>query len=49
MNWCNFCGRYDDVVTITLPDKYQRTDQQQEDRIVVDLCKRCKHEVEHEG
>jgi hypothetical protein len=78
MNYCNFCGRYDTTTTITLPDKYQRTEQetlsftdanitnnftvslvgypgetprteQQEERIVVDLCERCTNELEHEG
>jgi hypothetical protein len=48
MNYCNFCGRYDDTTAITLPDKYQ-PDQQQEERIVVDLCERCTNEVEHEA
>jgi hypothetical protein len=28
MNYCNFCGRYDDTTAITLPDKYQRTEQE---------------------
>jgi hypothetical protein len=78
MNHCNFCGRYDDTTTITLPDKYQRTErktltftavnisnnftitlsrypgetprtEQQEERIVVDLCERCTNELEQDA
>jgi hypothetical protein len=48
MNYCNFCGRYDDTTTITLPDKYQPQQQQQE-RIVVDLCERCTNELEQDA
>jgi hypothetical protein len=47
MNWCNFCGRYDDTTAITLPDKYQPD--QQEERIVVDLCERCTNELRHDA
>lgn len=78
MNHCNFCGRYADTITITLPDKYQRTEQetlsftdvnitnnftvslvgypgetprtdQQEERIVVDLCERCTNELRQDA
>ena len=44
MNYCNFCGKYTDVTTITLPAKYQS--EQHEERIVVDLCERCTQELE---